>query len=311
MPGRRLNLDSIGDSYEDFAESVLGRVATLTRISTKRDFGTDTYCQPRVPAGARMETVTELCLLQVKGGNAPLGYGGLDRKRSWKNYEFDWLKNLWAPLYLAVVDVNYQSVDLFSLWPVWWVMWQCGTPFKIVLSRKEPTNAAYSLSEPRSEITSEGGELGDGRTWEIDLGPPLLHLTHENLNDEIFKNRAIEIFRHWIQADRKTVARAHMGIPFVEAVHTWVTNETPTTSQELLCMHKKPGVRIEELARAIAPGILALGAHLQHQGNRDAFRLISILEWLESNGYGTLLTPQLLKNLSLARSENVSPNTYL
>ena len=71
------------------------------------------------------------------------------------------------------------------------------------------------------------------------------------------------------------------------------------------------GANIEMLARALVPALLGLGAHLQHQGNRDAFRLIPILEWLESNRYGNLITPQLLQNLSRAQRENVSPATYL
>ncbi len=132
MAGRRHEMDSIGESYELFTESVLSRIATLTRIGTKNDFGTDTYCQPRVATGARMETVTELCLLQVKGGRSLLEYGGVDGNGEWRGYEFRWLKNLWAPLYLATVDAEYQKVDLFSLWAIWWVFWQCGTPFKVV-----------------------------------------------------------------------------------------------------------------------------------------------------------------------------------
>src|SRR5262245_7960265 len=104
MPGRRLDIDSIGESYEVFSESALNRVATLTRVGTKQDFGTDTYCQPRVKAGTRTEEVTELCLLQVKGGIASLAYGGTDGKERWKDEEIRWLRNLWAPLYLVRVD---------------------------------------------------------------------------------------------------------------------------------------------------------------------------------------------------------------
>src|SRR5712691_8091540 len=108
MAGRRHEMNSIGESYEVFAESVLSRIATLTRIGTKQDFGTDTYCLPRVRAGERMERVTELCLLQVKGGRSPLEYGGLDRNGKCKGHELEWLKTLWAPLYLATVDAQYQ-----------------------------------------------------------------------------------------------------------------------------------------------------------------------------------------------------------
>jgi len=311
MAGRRLDVDSIGESYEVFSESLLNRIAALTRIGTKQDFGTDTYCQPRVAIGARMEAVTELCLLQVKGGSSPLVYGGVDGAGRWKGYEFEWLKNLWAPLYLATVDTQYQRVDLFSLWPIWWVEWQCGTPFKIVFSVRDATESAYTFSQPTREPTTAGTGMGDGHTWTIDLGPPLLRLTHQNLNDDSFRNQAVDIFRYWIQIDRRTVARFHAGVPFVEAILAWVTNQMPGAYQELLAMDNRPGVNIEMLARALAPAVLVLGAHLQHQGNSDAFRLIPILEWLESNRYGNLTTPQLLRNLSRAQRENVSPATYL
>lgn len=311
MPGRRLELDSIGESYEVFAESALSRIATLTRIGTKQDFGTDIYCQPRINVGARAETVTELCLLQVKGGSSPLEYGGLDKNGEWKGHEFEWIKNLWAPLYLATVDADYERVDLFSSWPIWWVLWQCGTPFKIKCTWQQPGNSTYEFSNPTNEQAIGHATNGDGRIWTVDLGPPILRLTHKTLNDDSLRDQAVEIFRYWIQADRQTVARFHSGIPLIESVFRWKTNQMPDARQELLAMDARPGMNIEWLARALVPPLLGLGAHLQHQGNREAFRLIPVLEWVESNGYGNLITPGLLENLSRAHREGVSPAAYL
>lgn len=311
MAGRRLDVDSIGESYEVFAQSLLGRIATLTRIGMKEDFGTDTYCQPRISITARTEAVTELCLLQVKGGNSPLTYGGIDNKQEWKGYEFEWLKNLWAPLYVAKVDYNYQKVDLYSLWPVWWVMWQCGSPFKVTFSFGDASESQHTFSHPSKDAAADAVGMGDGHIWAVDLGPPFLRLTHEQLNNESFRNQAVEIFRFWIQVDRRIIANYHTNVPMVEAVHSWVTNHLPHVRQELLAMDGTPGKNIEVLAKALATPLTALGAHLQHQGNREAFRLIPILEWLESNCYGNLITPQLLEKLSLAQKEGVSPSQYL
>jgi len=311
MAGLRNKIDSIGESYEVFAESALSRIATLTRIGTKQDFGTDTYCQPRVSSSARMETVTELCLLQVKGGKSPLEYGGLDRKGVWKGYEFEWLKNLWAPLYLATVDAQYQRVDLFSLWPIWWVMWQCGTPFKIVCSWSEPQDAEYAFSQPTKAPANSADGQGEGHTWNVNLGPPLLRLTHQKLNDDNFKNNVVDIFRHWIRTDRQTVARFHARVPLVEANHSWLTNKMPTSQQSLLAWDPRPGMNIEWLAKALVPSLLGLGVHLQWQGNRDAYRLIPILEWVKANGYGNPFTDGLLDGLSRTANEGVSPATHL
>jgi hypothetical protein len=311
MAGRRLDADSIGESYEVFAESVLSRIATLTRIGTKQDFGTDTYCQPRVAIGERMEAVTELCLLQVNGGSSPLMYGGVDSAGQWKEYEFEWLKNLWAPLYLARVDPQYQRVDLFSLWPIWLVMWRCGTPFKIIFSVRDATESAYTFLQPTSEPTPSGAGMGDDHTWTIYLGPPLLRLTHQNLNDDNFRNQAVDIFRYWIQIDRQTVPRFHARVPFVEAILAWVTNQMPGAYQQVLVYDPRPGMNIDWLAKALVPSLLTLGVHLQRQGNSEAYRLISILEWIETSKYGNELTKRLLEELSRAKREGVSPATYL
>jgi hypothetical protein len=50
---------------------------------------------------------------------------------------------------------------------------------------------------------------------------------------------------------------------------------------------------------------------MQHQGNPDAFCLIPVLEWLEANNLGNMITPQLLEKLSRAQRDGVSPATYL
>lgn len=121
----------------------------------------------------------------------------------------------------------------------------------------------------------------------------------------------MEILRYWIRIDRETIACFHLGVPFVQAIHTWATNQMPDGYQELLAIDDRPGMNIDRLARALTPVVLGLGAHLQHQGNRDAFRLIPILRWLESNRFGNLITPQLLEKLTRARDENVSQATYL
>jgi hypothetical protein len=311
MAGQRHQVDSIGESYELFAESVLSRIAVLTRVGTKSDFGTDTYCQPRISTGNRMETVTELCLLQVKGGTSPLEYGGME-KETGKEHEFNWLKSLWAPLFLATVDAQYQQVDLYSLWQIWWVMWQCGTPFRVICTWRDAVTSAYDYSPAAREPASgQGATHGDGHIWRIDLGPPFLRLTHQNLNDPAFRSRAVDIFRSWIRVDRQTVARFHSGVPFVEAHYSWITNEMPGAHQQLLTMSSTPGMNIPELARSLAPSVLGLGAHLQHQGNVAAFRLIPILEWLQENGFGNLMTGGLLEKLTRSRDEGVPPNTYL
>lgn len=309
--GDRHKMDAIGESYEVFAESILNRFATLTRIGAKQDFGTDMYCHPRIESGLHTETVTELCMLQIKGGSAKLQYGGRDDHKNWKSREFEWLKSLWAPIYLAHVDDKYLEVNIYSLWPIWWVLWQSPAPFKIKFLVRPATTTPHNCVHPVPHPSDDGVGCGDGQTWTIDLGPPMLQLNHQDLNNDLFRTQAIDIFRYWIRVDRQIVALFHTGIPFIEAVPQWVTNQKPGGRLEWLLMYSTPGTNIESLARATTPVVLALGAHLQHQDNCEAFRLIPILEWLEANHFGNLLTGGLLEKLSRAKNEGASPRKHL
>ena len=307
MAGNRHRMDSLGASYEAFAHSVLGRVASLTQVETKQDFGIDTYCQPRLSDGSQTESVGELCLLQIKGGAAPLAYGGLDQNGRWKSHEIHWLRSLWAPLFLAVVDREYRAVELFSLWQVWWVNCMSAAPFQIKCSwdnagaRRDFVSAAGTIS-PVAEP-----EMGDRLSWTVPLGPPLLRLTHEALNDVAFATSAVKTLRAWIAIDRQTVARFHTGIPVFESVRAWQTNETPSELMNLAAWDPTPGRNLLGLARVTAPVVLALGLHLQHQADPDAYRLIPILQWLRCQAVGGSMLDGLLEGLERNQSGGRSP----
>jgi hypothetical protein len=91
------------------------------------------------PAGAWIETVSELGSLQVKGEQAELAYGGLDKHGNWYEYQFTWLRSLATPVHLARVDAAFRSVEFFSIWPSWLIFWrQSVDPFEVVFSAESP-----------------------------------------------------------------------------------------------------------------------------------------------------------------------------
>jgi hypothetical protein len=121
MSGRQHQMTSTGANYEHCVRHFLGAIASVVHVPREQDFGIDFYCQPRVPAGPRTETVTELGAIQVKGGSAALTFGGLTDKGEWREYEFTWLRSLATPLFLAQVNPENTIVDLYSVWRLWWI----------------------------------------------------------------------------------------------------------------------------------------------------------------------------------------------
>jgi hypothetical protein len=311
MAGQRHRMDSSGSSYEDYAKSLIGRFAALIPVQRERDFGLDFFCQPLVTAGKNTETVTELAALQVKGGIQKLTYGGLDRRGKWRPQQFTWLRSLATPLYLVRVDKDFSSVQLFSLWPIWWIFWQAGHPFRVDFITRGPSSRLHLWQKPECSPCKGGGSNGDGMQWTVDLGPPLLRLTNENLNDSVFRETATAILRTWILHDRLTLMYFHLSVPVVTSISQWSTNALDVRglgSGISYFWNSMPGMNLSSLCQTISPMLVNLGLNLSSQNDEAAYRLISVLEWIEGRGQLDEVGKGLLDDLR--RTQPVTPAAF-
>jgi hypothetical protein len=302
-------MDSAGSSYEDCVCLFLGRIASLVHVPREKDFGIDFYFQPRIPSGPQTETVAELGSLQVKGGAQDLVYGGLNARDEWQEYEFTWLRSLATPLYLARVDAGCRSVELFSLWPLWLIFWrQAASPFEVVFATQPFGTGSHIWQDPQSSPHPKGVGKGDGMRWTVDLGPPFLRLTNENMNDSGFRQRAIAVLRTWIAYDRLTLMRYHQFIPVLDGITKWSTDSPEVL--EVRTWHfwdSRPGANIERLCRTAAPMLMNLGEHLQWQDDWAAYKLVPILEWLDAQGHLDPIGKGLLDGLRGTQARGVGP----
>ncbi len=308
MPGRQNVLASRGSSYEDFVQTVLGRLATMVHVPRQHDFGIDFYCQPRIPSGQRTESVTDLCSIQVKGGDSIFGFGGLKRRSGqWRDYHFDWLRSLAIPIFLARVDKDFSAVELFSLWPLWLVFWQTSTPFSVTCRTKPATSTLYELQDLEKKISPVGQGKGDGCDWVVDLGPPFLRLTLADLNDDGFSDGALAILQQWIRLDRETLIRFHLRVAVVEGIYKYSTNFFSYSTKKAMFWSYGPGANVVHLSRTMTPMIVNLGVHLQWQNNEAAYLLIPVIEWLNREGHLDEMGQGLLDGLRESRAEGKGP----
>lgn len=307
MSGRRNLMDSTGAAYEDCAASLIGRIASLVKVPREKDFGIDFYCQPRIADGAQTETVAELCSLQVKGGRQKLEYGGLNRRGEWKQYEFAWLGSLAAPLYLARVRADCTAVELFSLWPLWWIFWNCA-PFKVVLAPRPAAIGLYRWQPPQASPDPSGANKGDGMRWTVDLGPPFLLLRDEDVNKPEFCKRAVAVLRTWIGQDRLTLMRYLQSVPVVTGITCWRTDPPDVLETGVSYFwNSQPGRNVAPLCATVAPMIVNLAVHLQWQNDHAAYKFVPLLEWLEARGELDLLGKGLLEGLRKTQDLGVGP----
>jgi hypothetical protein len=307
MSGRRNVMDSAGSTYEDCANLFIGRIASLVRVPREKDFGVDFYCEPRNPTGPHTETVAGLGSLQVKGGSAKFEYGGLDANGNWRDYEFAWLRSLATPLYLVRVDEQLSAVELFSIWPLWWIFWrQAVLPFQVVFTTEEP--GAFVWRDPEPSSHPNGAGKGDGMLWTVHLGPPFLRLTQTDLNNTIFRQHAVAILRTWITYDRLTLMRYHQFIPVLTGITGWTTNSPEIVeTRSWQFWDGRPGVNIERLCLTAAPMLTNLGVHLQWQNDPAAYGFLFVLEWLDGKGSLDPIGKGLLDGLRKTQAAGVGP----
>ena len=313
MSGRRHTMDSVGSTYENCANFLVGRIASLVHVPREQDFGIDFYCQPRIPAGPRIETVSELSSLQVKGGEAKFAYGGLNDRGEWREYEFSWLRSLATPFHLTRVDASLSAVELFSIWPLWWIFWQQAvSPFEVVFATQSADISNHQWQVPQASHLIDHAGQGDGMRWTVDLGPPFLRLTKEELDNPGFRQQAVNILRTRIYYDRLMLMRFHQFIPFLTGITQWRTNAPEIfEARTWQFWDSKPGANIPRLCETVSLVLVNLGAHLQWQNDQAAYKLLPVLEWLDAKGYLDPMGKGLLEGLQRTQARGEGPAEHL
>jgi hypothetical protein len=310
MPGQQANFAIEGDRYEITVQNILMSILSMVNIPRQRDFGIDFYCSVLLRSGNFAQTTRDLFALQVGGRSKPITYGGL-RNGIPCQYEIDWLKSLTIPIFHARISADRETVDIFSLLPVWRIFFRSPSPFKIECEFQEPSEDLFTLPDEQPTPSNEEGAFGDGNIWRVNLGPPILSVTKRNLDASEFADRAKMLLRLWLQPSWTTIVRFQTGIALTDFIMSWSTNSLDVLQGQKMYWSPVPGANILELFQALQPALINLGANLQWQDDAAAFTLIPILEW--ANG-AVGLSPfgkGLLEGLRRAQDLGVSPAQVL
>jgi hypothetical protein len=312
MPGQQHRIAVSGSKNEDVAQQIIGRIASYSKIPREHDYGIDFYYQVRVPSGPSTYTVNELFALQVKG-QGDLLFGRVE-KGTWKSHEIQWLRALAVPLYLVQVDPSLTAIELFSLGPIWRVLWQT-QPFQLKCITRAATNVPYDLQEASKEPIPESNQhapVHDQHRWTIDLGPPFLRLSNVDMNDPTFHANAIDLLKKWLHLDRKTLLRFQLRVAIIDNIARWHTNDfsPQIVFNRAMFWNSAPGMNVGDLAPVAAEVLVNLGVNLQSQNDSSAYSLIEPLQYLERVGVLDELGKGLLRGLLETRTSGRGPREH-
>ena len=226
MTGQRAKVTIEGDKYENAAENILGEILSLVRVAWQRDYGIDFYCSVQLSSGKAAQTTRDLFALQVGGPGKTVAYGGF-RKGEKLLHQIEWLKSLTVPFFYGRLSTDRQKIDLYSMSPVWRVFFRSPNPFKITWVLQDPTDDLFTIGEPEPKRAKKA--FGDGNSWQVNLGPPILSRTQTELQSPEIADQAVALLRDWLQLDWTTITRFQTGIAVTEFFMCWSTNTRDRT----------------------------------------------------------------------------------
>jgi len=307
MPGKQARFVALDAQNEADAQSLIGRLAAPVKIPREHDFGIDFFCQLYAEAGATSVTVDEVFTLQVKGLHETLRFGGI-RDGSWRDYEIAWLKTLATPLFLARLQPTGPTLDIYSLAPLWRVLWQTPTPFEVACNTEDPSETEYKRSEPSWSPSAE--PHGDGRVWTVPLGPPFVRLMHCDLETTESRATATSLLRQHVQLERRNLLLFKLRVAVHDCMEAWRTNAPWTGLHRAMFWSAKVGDNLDELAMALEPVAVNLAVHLQWQNDSAAYHFVEILQWLDQKRGLDPLGRGLLEGLQATQAAGLGPSEH-
>jgi len=102
-----------------------------------------------------------------RGSDNTVRYGGM-RGGQWRSYEISWLRSVMTPLFLARTEQNPSTLTLYSMGPIWRLLWQSTEPFETI-GEAQPISTEATDIGTASRVDSTG-PYGDKSVWTVPLG---------------------------------------------------------------------------------------------------------------------------------------------
>ncbi len=322
MTGQQLKATWIGNRAELLTIYALSSIAAVTHVRRENDFGFDLLCTLLT----RQENVLRAGQsfgIQVKSSSKTgKRYGGLNKskrnksKRKWKGYEIEWLFNQDQPILIAIADVKKCRVRLYSTCRIWYLLCQIGLNIGEVVLMPDEELASGELKtqsnqwrykEKSLETCSDGTRVGNGFSYQVPLGEPIIELSTDN-DEENYVDEIMSTLDKWLDLEYANILQRKLGIPSYSEWKSWQSNQPPETDNILryTSWDDVPGANISTLLTAVSPAIESLLLHLRHQNNFDQVQtIVPLAHWLKEENLLKKAGLDALRDIESQKDTNV------
>jgi hypothetical protein len=272
MPGSLWYPFRQGDRSEYLALYILSALGIVVPVPRQEDIGADFYCSLADLKENRL-TFHMPYIVQAKSRSVrEISYGGVSEKGMWKKEEVDWLFSQELPLLIGMVDKERLTLDLYStsnIWAACYTQRDCGQV--VLIPDRVDSHEQVAVPSKRPPATPWPADIGDGYVWEVPLGPPVVSISIDDIEDETSLVRFRGVLSQAVDLDQTNITYRRLNAHYSRWLHQFTTNEI-SPSQLLgvfYAWNVTPGAHTSNQLQALAPILLALANNYKAQGRTE------------------------------------------
>lgn len=200
-----------GSRSEYIAQYVFSMFGTATLVPHQEDYGLDLFCTLTRTDGGRAEPYAYYSV-QVKSTPDPWVFDTPDSVK--------WILQYPAPLLLCVVDKKAARFSVYQL----------KARFHAAVMTELPASLTLVPGDPRKTDHTHRPAAGWDADGRMEMGPPILHFTLDQLLDDDTYHLIGRVLDHWIVNDLRNILRQQMGMRAASGPPDYATNEVPPPS---------------------------------------------------------------------------------
>jgi hypothetical protein len=216
---QRLRSFRQGDRAEYLAQYILSALAITVPVPRQEDVGTDFHCsllrgegdtlRPTLPFNIQIKSAGEE---NLKNG---IRFGGVTKAGNWRQHEINQLCQTDTPFLIGLVNLEKQSLDLFSTITRYFVLsnWQgTGLPREVALIPYDPVGEGHLGSGSQEDLANKPDM--PQKLWKLPLGQPIVSISIAESEDSNKCEEIKNLLEPFLRMDQENAVCSRIGLGY-------------------------------------------------------------------------------------------------
>jgi hypothetical protein len=215
-----------GNRSEYLALYILSALGVVVPVPRQEDIGVDFHCTLASREGKSLKFHSPFIVQVKSASHKNVHVGGIDKKGHWRQKAIEWLYGQELPLLIGIADKRKHTLALYSTSNMWESFYTAGRPGQVsLLPDKTDENNIVPRPTSRQPSAEWPQGSGDGKIWDIPLGPPIVRVSIDDLEDSEKIAKYISILLERIYLEQQNITYRRLGVHYSKWVAQYTTNE--------------------------------------------------------------------------------------